>query len=70
MGTHNICFHGEIRYQHFSNEKSALSLAMHSQVPLCFARMFNSYCCFKIMTCRPSECMNKQNLIKKKKKQL
>ena len=29
MSTHNICFHGEIRkYQHFSDEKSALSVAM------------------------------------------
>ena len=29
MSTHNICFHGEIRkYHHFSDEKSALSVAM------------------------------------------
>ena len=29
MNTHNICFRGEIRkYQHFSDEKSALSVAM------------------------------------------
>ena len=28
MSTHNICFRGEIRYQHFSDEKSALSVAM------------------------------------------
>ena len=29
MSTHNICFHWEIRkYQHFSDEKSALSVAM------------------------------------------
>ena len=28
MSTHNICFCGEIRYQHFSDEKSALSVAM------------------------------------------
>ena len=29
MSTHNICFHGEIRkYQHFSHEKSILSVAM------------------------------------------
>ena len=33
MSTHNICFHGEIRkYQHFSDEKSALSVAM--QLPI------------------------------------
>ena len=29
MSTHNICFRGEIRkYQHFSDEKSVLSVAM------------------------------------------
>ena len=28
MSTHNICFCREIRYQHFSDEKSALSVAM------------------------------------------
>ena len=29
MSTHNICFRGEIRkYQQFSDEKSALSVAM------------------------------------------
>ena len=34
MSTHNICFRGEIRkYQHFSDEKSALSVAMnHLQI--------------------------------------
>ena len=28
MSTHKICFCGEIRYQHFSDEKNALSVAM------------------------------------------
>ena len=28
MSTHNICFCGEIRYQHFSDENSTLSVAM------------------------------------------
>ena len=28
MSTHNICLHGEMRYQHFSDENSALSVAM------------------------------------------
>ena len=31
MSTHNICFRGEIRkYQHFLDEKSALSVAMYN----------------------------------------
>ena len=28
MSTHNICVSGGIRYQHFFDEKSALSVAM------------------------------------------
>ena len=34
MSTHNICFRGEIRkiiYQHFSDEKSALSVVINAR---------------------------------------